>query len=93
MVRFSYNDDSLRRHGITYKQVQEAVTDPMRAQFEFPEPSIAGNYREMLVGHTYADVLLEIGLEMIGQDELCFFHAQKVSPKYRRKYEEWLKNV
>lgn len=93
MVRISYNEESLERHRITYDQVQEAITDPMRAQFEIAAPSVADNYREMLVGYTYANVLLEIGLEMTGRNELYIFHAQKVSPKYRRKYEEWLKNV
>jgi uncharacterized DUF497 family protein len=93
MVRISCNDESLKRHGITYVQVQEAITDPIRAQFEVDEPSLAGNYREILVGHTYANVLLEIGLEMIGQDKLYIFHAQKISPKVRLKYEEWLKNA
>ena len=101
MVLITYNENSLRKHKITRYQVQEAMTDPLRAVFDLPEKSdwylyeLADeyNYHQMIVGHTYAGVLLEIGLEMIADNALHFFHAQKISPTYYKLYEHWLKNV
>ena len=100
MVLITYNENSLRKHGIKHNQIQEATTDPMRACFDMPEKDIEqfydfaeGNtYRQMIVGHTYANVLLEIGLEMIGENALHFFHAQKISPSYYKQYKRWLKD-
>ena len=94
----SINKKSLRKHEITWEQVQETMTDPMRAVFDVYKDEMykfddASILRQMIVGSTYADVLLEVGVEMIGNEALHIFHAQKVSPGYRKKYKEWLKNA
>lgn len=101
MVLITYNDFSLKKHGVSRAQVEEAFSDPMHASFDLPEnqkeslcySDRENTYRRMIIGHTYADVLLEIGVEMIGENALHIFHAQKVSPKYYKQYEHWLKNA
>jgi uncharacterized DUF497 family protein len=100
MVLITYNDLSLKKHKITRDQVKEAITDPMRAIFDMPERTTqlsnlvaeADSYRQMIVGYTHTNILLEVGIEMIADHALHIFHAQKISPQYYKLYEEWLKN-
>lgn len=101
MVLISYNQSSLEKHKVTREQVQEAFTDPMRAIFDvaspfrqsFSELPETDSLRQIIIGHTYANVLLEIGIEMIDQNSLHIFHAQKISPRYYKKYKKWLEDA
>lgn len=43
---------------------------------------------EMIVGYTFGERLLEIGLRYKSADSVYVFHAQTVSPQYRKMFEE-----
>ncbi|MBS2010085.1 MAG: hypothetical protein JST01_23755 [Cyanobacteria bacterium SZAS TMP-1] len=46
----------------------------------------------MLVGYTFTERLLEIGIRYKSATEVYIFHAQTVSPQYRKLFEEDWKN-
>ena len=50
------------------------------------------NLRIMFVGYNLAGRLLEIGIEYKSEIRGYIFHAQSVSPKYRKLYEEEITN-
>lgn len=43
---------------------------------------------EMLVGYTFSDRLIEIGLRYQSTDSVYIFHAQTVSPQFRKLSEK-----
>jgi hypothetical protein len=42
----------------------------------------------MFVGYTFTERLLEIGLRYLSPDEVYVFHAQSVSPQYKKLSEQ-----
>jgi hypothetical protein len=47
-----------------------------------------GDTCEMVVGYTFSEKLIEIGLRYKTADSVYVFHAQTASPKYRKLFEE-----
>jgi hypothetical protein len=80
-----YNWDSLNRHGITAELIDEVLQGLMVSYFPVED---AEDTCEMLVGYTFTERLLEIGLRYLSADSVFVFHAQTVSPQYRKLFEE-----
>jgi hypothetical protein len=80
-----YNWESLNRHGITPEMVDEVLQGSMVSYFALDDDD---DTCEMLVGYTFTEQLLEIGLRYLSTDSVFVFHAQTVSPQYRKKFEE-----
>jgi hypothetical protein len=80
-----YNGESLNRHGITAEMIDEVLQGSMVSYFAMDDNN---DTCEMLVGYTFTEQLLEIGLRYASIDSAYVFHAQKVSPEYRKKFEE-----
>jgi len=84
-----YNWESLNRHGVTAEMIDEVLQGSMLSYFPLDDPD---DTREMLVGYTFAEPLLEIGLRYVTADSVFVFHAQSVSPPYRKLFEEEWEN-
>jgi hypothetical protein len=80
-----YNFESLNRHGVTPEMIDEVLQGSMVSYFTVDE---ADETCEILVGYTFTERLLEIGLRYRSADEVFVFHAQNVSPHYRKLFEE-----
>jgi len=80
-----YNWDSLNRHGITPDLIDEVLQGSMVSYFVLDD---ADDTCEMLVGYTFTERLLEIGLRYVSADSVFVFHAQTVSPEFRSRFEE-----
>ena len=89
MQIIEYNWDSLNRHGVTPEMIDEVLQGSMVSYFSVDE---ADESCEMLVGFTFTERLLEIGLRYRSTTEIYIFHAQTVSPKYRKLFEEDWRN-
>lgn len=82
-----YNWESLNRHGVTAEMIDEVLQGSMVSYFAIEDPD---DTCEMLVGYTFTERLLEIGLRYKSADTAYVFHAQTVSPQYRQMFgEEW----
>jgi hypothetical protein len=84
-----YNWDSLNRHGVTIEMIDEVLTGSIVSYFSIDE---ADKTCEMLIGYTFNERLLEIGLRYNSPDEVYIFHAQTVSPQYKKLFAEDWKN-
>ena len=84
-----YNWDSLNRHGVTPEMIDEVLQGSMVSYFSVDE---ADETCEMLVGYTFTERLLEIGIRYRSATEVYIFHAQTVSPQYIKLFEEDWKN-
>lgn len=84
-----YNWDSLNRHGVTTEMIDEVLLGTMVSYFSVDE---VDETCEMLVGYTFTERLLEVGLRYLSVDEIYVFHAQTVSPQYKKLFEEDWKN-
>jgi hypothetical protein len=73
------------KHGITQRQIREALADRLRRNFEIHQDE-HGNPQDMVVGHTESEVLLEIGICYRATTDVIF-HANKVTAHYKRLYE------
>jgi hypothetical protein len=80
-----YNWESLNRHSITTEMIDEVLRGSMLSYFALDD---ADDTCEMLVGYTFTERLLEIGLRYVSADSVFVFHAQAVSPVYRKNFEE-----
>jgi hypothetical protein len=85
MTIIEYNWESLNRHGITAELIDEVFQGSMVSYFAIEDND---DTCEMLVGYTFTGRLLEIGLRYKSSDSAYVFHAQTVSPEYRKKFEE-----
>jgi hypothetical protein len=84
-----YNWESLDRHGVNSEMIDEVLQGSMVSYFSIDD---ADDTCEMLVGYTFGERLLEIGLRYKSADSVYVFHAQTVSPNYRKLFEEDWKN-
>ena len=80
-----YHWESLNRHGITAEMIDEVQQGTMVSYFAIED---AEDTCEMLVGYTFTERLLEIGLRYSSADSVFVFHGQTVSPEYRKLFEE-----
>lgn len=86
MVEIQIRKSALK-HGISERQIREVLADKVFTRaYEIHEDTY-GNPQEMLVGYTEMGVLLEIAVRYTNKFN-CIFHANRVSAKYRKLYEE-----
>ena len=85
MQILKYNWDSLNRHGVTPEMIDEVLQGQMVSYFDLEDPD---DTCEMLVGYTFSERLLEIGIRYLSPGSVVIFHAQTVSPEFRRRFEE-----
>jgi hypothetical protein len=90
-MKYTYNDESLKRRGVSRQDVDEvlAETNVSTREFELPLSS-TDNPRTMFVGFNNSGRLFEIGIEFEEKEILRVFHTQTVSPEFRRLYEDQL---
>ena len=90
-MEYGYNDESLKRHGVSRTDINEVldVENPTKRNFDLAL-SLDEDPRTMFVGFNLAGRLLEVGVEFIGVNYAYLFHAQTVSPKYRKLYKEMI---
>ncbi len=84
MAILTFNDDSLKRGGVTRVEAIEVLDDPMTIEVEEGE-SLRGNPTVMYVGKTQAERLLEIGVEY-KPDETHVYHTRKATARNQAKY-------
>lgn len=82
---YEYNWDSLNRHGVTPKMINEVLDGSMVTYIPIED---ANDTCEMIVGYTLTERLLEIGIRYKSENFAFIFHAQTVSPEYRKLFEE-----
>lgn len=80
-----YKWESLNRHGVTAEMVDEVLQESMVSYFAIDDPD---DTCEMIVGYTFSERLVEIGLRYLTADSVYIVHAQTVSPQYRKLFEE-----
>lgn len=85
MKIIGYNWKSLNRYGITVEMIDEVLTGNMVSYFQIDD---ADDTCEMLVGYTFNEKLIEIGLRYKSVDSVFVFHAQTASPQYRKLYDK-----
>ena len=88
MDDITYNEESLRRHRVSYSDIDEVldINNKSRCDFDM-ELSMRNNPRIMFVGYNLAARLLEVGVEFMDENRIHIFHTQTVSPHYRKLYE------
>lgn len=87
-MEFEYNWESLNRHGITPKMIDEVLQGSMISTFPIED---AFDICEMIVGYTLSERLIEVGVRYRTDNSIFIFHAQVVSPRYRKLFEEdWI---
>jgi uncharacterized DUF497 family protein len=82
----TYNNDSLTKHGITTIEVDEVLNDPRTIWLDMGI-SHDGNDRLMFVGLTKATRILEVGIELIGENEYVF-HAMDAGKRYIKEFND-----
>lgn len=93
-MEYSYNSESLSRHRVSISDVNEVLAESNSSTCDFELPfGSNGNLRVMFVGYNLAGRLLEIGVEFISELTAYVFHAQAISPRYRRIYEQWFRRL
>lgn len=85
MAILTFNDDSLRRGNVSQEEIKEALDDPLALEVEEGQ-SLTGNPTVIYVGMTFAERLLEIGVEYANH-ETHIFHARKANAQNQAKYE------
>jgi hypothetical protein len=86
LIIVRWNQESLNRHGVAQQEVLEALADSMTRYFE-PNKEYE-TYCEIGVGFTSSNRLIEFGISYLTNNEVSIFHAQSVSPEYKKLYEE-----
>jgi|GEM_PF-3490085 len=81
-----FNDTGLRKNGITREQVLQALGDTFVIDIPELVDSKRNNPRSMWVGKTYAEQLLEIGIEYLDENEWYIYHADNAQAKYKNAY-------
>lgn len=88
IARFTFNDESLCRHGITRYECLEVLADPLR-RFLNQEESERGHPHRLYVGFTLRGRCLEIGVELTQEEEeqtvWHVYHANRARKIHREK--------
>jgi uncharacterized DUF497 family protein len=82
----SYKIDNLAKHDITTTEVDEVLND-LRTIWLDLGVSRDGNDRLMFVGLTRAGRVLEVGVELISEDEHVF-HAMDAGERYLKEFND-----
>ena len=85
MTILTFNEDSLKRGGVSADEAIEVLDDPMTIEAEEGE-SNRGNPTVMYVGKTLSERLLEIGVEY-KEYETHIYHGRKASLKMKAIYD------
>ncbi|MBX9877393.1 MAG: hypothetical protein K2Y22_02960 [Candidatus Obscuribacterales bacterium] len=80
----SYKKDNLQRHNVTVTEVDEVLNGTESIWLDLGV-SISGNDRLMFVGFTKSGRILEVGVELVGDDEIVF-HAMNAGKKYLEEF-------
>ncbi len=80
----SYKKDNLQRHEVTVTEVDEVLNGTESIWLDLGT-SPTGNDRLMFVGFTKSGRMLEVGVELIGDDEIVF-HAMNAGKKYLTEF-------
>ncbi len=92
-MQYGYNNLSLRHHKVSLSDVDQVleISNITTRDFDL-SLSDDDNLRIMFVGYNFAGRMLEVGVEFTNENKAYVFHAQTVSPKYRKLYEERIAN-
>jgi uncharacterized DUF497 family protein len=82
----TYNTENLTKHNVTVIEVDEVLSDSRTIWLDLG-PSRNGNDRLMFIGLTKAGRSLEVGIELIGEDEYVF-HAMAASEHYLKEFND-----
>jgi uncharacterized DUF497 family protein len=82
----TYSAENLANHNVAVMEVDEVLSD-FRTIWLDLGPSRDGNDRLMFVGLTKAGRALEIGVELIGEDEHVF-HAMAAGDQYLKEFND-----
>ncbi len=80
----TYNTENLTKHKVTVVEVDEVLSDPRPIWLDLG-PSSTGNDRLMFIGLTKLGRALEVGIELIGEDEHVF-HAMAAGEHYLKEF-------
>jgi uncharacterized DUF497 family protein len=82
----TYNYKNLAKHGISNIDVDEVLNDPHTIWLDLGI-SRKGNDRLMFVGLTKSGRVLEVGVELVGDDEYVF-HAMDAGEHYIKEFSD-----
>jgi uncharacterized DUF497 family protein len=80
----TYNTENLTKHGVTATEVDEVLSDSRTIWLDLG-PSRDGNDRLIFIGLTKGGRALEVGIELISEDEYVF-HAMAASEHYLKEF-------
>lgn len=80
----TYNHRNLVKHGISNVDVDEVLNDSLTIWIDLGV-SRHGNDRLMFIGFTKTGRILEVGVELIGDDEYVF-HAMDAGEHYIKEF-------
>jgi uncharacterized DUF497 family protein len=81
----TYNTENLTKHHVLAIEVDEVLSDPRTIWLDLG-PSRDGNDRLMFIGLTQAGRVLEVGIELIGEDDEYVFHAMDAGEHYLKEF-------
>jgi uncharacterized DUF497 family protein len=82
-----YNDANLSKNKVSRAEIDEVMRSPVSVWFPL-DRSHRKNERVMVVGFTLSLRILEIGIEILSDDSLNYFHTMSATKLYRIKFEE-----
>jgi len=82
----SYETENLAKHKVTTTEVDEVLNDSRTIWLDLGV-SRDGNDRLMFIGLTKVGRALEVGIELIGEDEHVF-HAMDASQHYMKEFND-----
>ncbi len=86
MVKYTYDDENLRKNRVSPVEFQEVFASYLSFAEDL-EPSERGNNRVMIIGWTYSGRILEIGVEYFdAEDREHVFHAMDAGKKYKEAF-------
>lgn len=84
----TYEDENLRKNGVSRVEVQEVFASDLSFAEDL-EPSERGNDRAMVIGWTYSGRILEIGIEYFEtEDREHVFHGMDAGKAYKKDFLE-----
>ncbi|MBX9772428.1 MAG: hypothetical protein K2X29_13720 [Candidatus Obscuribacterales bacterium] len=80
----TYQTDNLKTHGVTVLEVDEVLNHPRTIWLDLGS-SRNGNDRLMFIGLTKSGRILEVGIELVDDNEHVF-HAMTAGKKYIQEF-------
>jgi uncharacterized DUF497 family protein len=82
----TYNTENLTKHDVTTIEVDEVLSDSRTIWLDLG-PRRDGNDRLMFIGLTKSGRALEVGVELIGEDDYVF-HAMAAGEHYLKEFND-----